>query len=174
MKDNRDEITKRISKFGFSEDYNVSPDDVTTAICRLKPNKNDGGRGLSTNHFKHGGSLLARHTANLFTGLLMHGSVIDDFRACSIVPNPKAKNINLADSENYRGIALSSVFGRIFYLIVLHRYSDALTSCDLQFGFKKNRSTAMCSMIAKEVISHYVNSNSNVFCVFLDLSKAFD
>src|SRR5664279_5454276 len=83
--------------------------------------------------------------------------IIDDFRACSIVPIPKAKNINITVSENYRGIALSSVFGRIFDLIVLHRYSDYLISCDLQFGFRKNRSTAMCSMIAKEVIAHYVN-----------------
>lgn len=174
MSDIRNELTKRISTVGFSEDYHVSQDDVSAAIRGLKPNKNDGGRGLSTNHFKHGSSELARHTAYLFTGLLTHGSVIDDFRACSIVPIPKAKNTNLTDSENYRGIALSSVFGRIFDLIVLHRYSDELTSCDLQFGFKKNRSTAMCSMIAKEVIAHYVNSNSNVHCVFLDSSKAFD
>jgi Reverse transcriptase (RNA-dependent DNA polymerase) len=29
-------------------------------------------------------------------------------------------------------------------------------------------------MIAKEVIAYYVNSNSNVHCVFLDSSKAFD
>ena len=165
------ELTKRISECVFSEDYHISQDDVSAAICKLKPNKNDGGRGLSTNHFKYGSSELARHTANLFAGLLTHGSVIDDFRACSIVPIPKAKNINLTDSENYRGIALSSVFGRIFDLIVLHRYSEELVSCDLQFGFKKNRSTSMCSMIAKEVISHYVNSNSNVHCVFLDSSK---
>jgi len=90
------------------------------------------------------------------------------------VPIPKARNANLTDSENYRGIALSSVFGRIFDLIVLQRYSDDLISCDLQFGFKKNRSTAMCSMIVKEVIAYYVNSDSNVHCVFLDSSKAFD
>jgi len=89
----------------------------------------------------------------------------------------KARNANLTDSENYRGIALSSVFGRIFDLIVLQRYSDDLTSCDLQFGFKKNSSTAMCSMcsmIVKEVIAYYVNSDSNVHCVFLDSSKACD
>jgi predicted RecA/RadA family phage recombinase len=29
-------------------------------------------------------------------------------------------------------------------------------------------------MIVKEVITYYVNSNSNVHCVFLDSSKAFD
>jgi hypothetical protein len=83
-------------------------------------------------------------------------------------------NANLSGSENYRGIALSSVFGRIFDLTVLHRYSDDLVSCDLQFGFKQKRFTAMCSMIVKEVIAYYVNSNSNVHSIFLDLSKAFD
>ena len=174
MNDIRNELTKRISSYGYTEDCCISQDDVIAAICKLKPNKNDGGSGLNTNHFKHGSIELAMHTANLFSGLLTHGSAIDDFCVCSIVPIPKARNANLTDSENYRGIALSSIFGRIFDLIVLHRYSNNLTSCDLQFGFKKNRSTAMCSMIAKEVIAYYVNSNSNVHCVFLDSSKAFD
>jgi Reverse transcriptase (RNA-dependent DNA polymerase) len=59
-------------------------------------------------------------------------------------------------------------------LIVLHRYSDSLESCDLQFGFKRNRSTAMCTMIVKEAISLYTNSDSTVHCAFLDSSKAFD
>ena len=86
------------------------------ATRKLKLNKNDGGRGLSTNHFKHGSNDLAKHTANLFSGILTHGSVTDGFCACSIVPIPKARNANLTDSENYRGIGLSSVFGRIFDL----------------------------------------------------------
>ena len=76
-------------------------DDVTTATRKLKLNKNDGGRGLSTNHFKHGSNDLAMHTANLFSGILTHGSVTDDFCACSIVPIPKARNANLTNSENY-------------------------------------------------------------------------
>ena len=71
------------------------------------------------------------------------------------VPIPKGRNINVTDSENYRGAALSSVVGRIFDIIVLARYSDSLESCDLQFGFKKNRSAAMCTMIVKEAISYY-------------------
>jgi len=62
----------------------------------------------------------------------------------------------------------------MFDLIVLQRYSDDLTSCDLQFGFKKNSSTAICSMTIKEVIAYHVISDSNVHCVFLGSSKAFD
>jgi hypothetical protein len=32
----------------------------------------------------------------------------------------------------------------------------------------------MCSMIMKETVSHYINNNSTVHCVFLDATKAFD
>jgi Reverse transcriptase (RNA-dependent DNA polymerase) len=160
--DIRNSIETRISSADYSEDCKVSSGEITAAITRLKPNKNDGGRGLSTNHLKFACTELAIHTACLFSGLLVHGSVIDDFL------------LNLADSENYRGITLSSVFGRIFDSVVLHRYSDKLDSCELQFGFKQNRSTAMCSMITKEVIAYYTSCNNSVHCVFLDSSKAFD
>jgi Reverse transcriptase (RNA-dependent DNA polymerase)/Endonuclease/Exonuclease/phosphatase family len=174
MIDIRNLIEERISSADYSEDYRVTSSEVTTAITRLKPNKNDGGRGLSTNHLKFASVELAIHTACLFSGLLTHGCVIDDFLLSTTVPIPKGRNVNLTDSENYRGITLSSVFGRIFDLIVLQRYSNKLDSCELQFGFKQNRSTSMCSMVAKEVISYYTSSNTSVHCVFLDSSKAFD
>ena len=62
----------------------------------------------------------------------------------------------------------------MFDLIILNRYFDDLTICDLQFGFKENRSTDMCTMVLKESISCYVNNGSSVFCTFLDASKSFD
>jgi len=62
----------------------------------------------------------------------------------------------------------------VFDLIILNRYSADLTSCDLQFGFKENRSTDMCTMVLNESVSYYVNNGSSVFCTFLDASKAFD
>jgi len=63
--DIRDELAKRISLNGYNEDYCIFEDDVTTATRKLKLNKYDGGRGLFTNHFKHGSNDLAMHTANL-------------------------------------------------------------------------------------------------------------
>ena len=66
-------------------------------------------------------------------------------------------NANLTNSNNYPGITLSSVFDKLFNIIVLHRYRVKLQSCDLQFGFKPNRST---SIILQEIISYYVNNHS--------------
>ena len=143
MIDIRNSIEKRISSDDYLEDFRVSSSEITAAITRLKPNKNDGGCGLSTNHFKFACTELAIHTACLFSGLLVHGSVIDDFLLSTTVPIPKGRNVHLTDSENYRGITLTSVLGRIFDSAVLHRYSDKLDSCELQFGFKQNRSTAV-------------------------------
>jgi len=59
----------------------------------------------------------------------------------TVIPIPKGKHTNLTQSVSYRGIALSSIFGKIFDLVLLFRYSEGLMSCDLQFGFKASRST---------------------------------
>jgi len=43
----RDELTKRISLNRYNEDYCISEDDVTTAMRKLKLNRNDGGNDLA-------------------------------------------------------------------------------------------------------------------------------
>jgi len=40
-----------------------------------------------------------------------------DTVSCTLIPIPKGKNANVTDLSNYRGIALSSVFGKIVDLI---------------------------------------------------------
>jgi len=70
-------------------------------------------------------------------------------------------NTNMSDSANFRGIALSSIFGEVFGNIILERYHQKLSSCDMQFGFKPKTSTSMCSMVKKEVVSYYVQHQSH-------------
>jgi len=69
---------------------------------------------------------------------------------------------------------LSSIFGKIFDIVILSRYSEHLESCELQFGFRPKRSAAMCTMMLKETVSYYVKNSSNVYCTFLHATKAFD
>jgi len=83
------------------------------------------------------------------------------------LPNP-------TDSGNYRGIALGSLLGKVFDLLLLDRYSDRLVTSQLQFGFKARRSTNMCTMVLKETISYYITHKSSVYCTILDATKAFD
>jgi len=62
-------------------------------------NKNDGGRGLTSNDFKVAYTELAIHSACLFTGLVVHGSVIDDVLLSAKEPIPKGRRVNQTDSD---------------------------------------------------------------------------
>jgi hypothetical protein len=168
------ELSERVRYTVTTDSDSVCANDVALAVSQLKFHKRDGYSGLSTNHFKHANATLHGYTAALLTGMLVHGSVPDDLRHCTTIPITKGGKCNATNSENYRGITLSSVFGRILDQIVLNKYASHMTSDDLQFGFKRNSSTAMCSMVLKEVITTFTNGNSGVFCTFLDASKAFD
>jgi len=49
--------------------------------------------------------------------MLVHGYAAGDMVLCTLVTIRKGKNANVTDSHNYRGIALSSGFGKIVDLI---------------------------------------------------------
>ena len=105
---------------------------------------------------------------------MVHGAVPTDFVTSTILPIPKTKHVSELTSDNFRGIALSSIYVKLFDNIVICKYYDKLCTSELQFGFKQHSSTHMCTMVIKETISYYVHQNSSVFCTFLDASKAFD
>jgi len=111
--------------------------------------------------------------AFLLTAITVHGNVTDSFRRSTIVPIPKWHNVNKSDSTNFRGIALSSIFGKILDDIILDHYHVQLMSCNHRFGFKLVSFTNICSMFLKETVAHYVQNQNPVFCTFLN-SKAFD
>ena len=80
----------------------------------------------------------------------------------------------LKNPENYRAIALSSVFGKIFDKIIIEKQVEHLYTSELQFGYKIKSSTVMCSTALTETIEYYVSKNSAVYVLLIDASKAFD
>jgi len=70
----------------------------------LKLGKSDGKAGLNSDHFKHGCDALVGYLSLLFTALLIQGSVQDELDISTVIPIPKGRELNVRDSENYRGI----------------------------------------------------------------------
>jgi len=128
---------------------------ISVAINKLKASKSDGDVGLSSDYFKYSCNDLAVYISLLFTALLDHGTPPSEFATSTIIPIPKGKGLNPTDSANYRGIALSPIYGKLFDLVVLHKFSDLLCTSSMQFGFKAKRSTSMCTMV-KEVITYRI------------------
>ena len=90
-----------------------------------------------------------------------------------IVPIVKNKKGNITDMDNYRPIAITTVFPKVIELLLLHRYSDLLCTTDNQFGFSTKHSTDMCVFALKQVIDFYISNNSPMFICYMDASKAF-
>ena len=102
---------------------------VSRAIDKLNSGKGDGLGSLKTDHFKNGNRELSVHVSLFLSGVIAHGTPPDDFQVSTVIPIPKGRNVNLSESSNYRGIAFSSIYGKMFYC-----YAELCTS-DLQFGF---------------------------------------
>ena len=174
MQDILNELDVRIRDSGLnSSDHIFNSADVRDAIDKLNLHKGDGNCAL-TDHLLRAGPDLSVYIAFLFSCMVTHGSAPKDFSVSTIIPIPKKQNINSALSDNFRGIALSSVFCKVFDNLILMKFLDKLCTSALQFGFKSRSSTNICSMVLKETVSYYVNNNSSIYCTFLDASKAFD
>lgn len=110
----------------------------------------------------------------LSTSLIRHGFSPDGLCLATIIPIPKNARKSLNDSDNYRGIALSSVIGKMIDWVILNNNCDILRTSDLQFAYKSQHSTVQCTFLANEVIQYYRNGGGNVYALLLDASKAFD
>ena len=154
--------------------HNVDVNCVSTAIKLLKKGKSDGTCNITTDHLINGSGKLVVYLSLLFNCMIKHGSVPSGFLESQIVPIPKNKRKSLNDISNYRGIAVSSVIGKILDSVIIHLHESVLQSCDMQFGFKKGHSTTQCTAIVEEVVNYYKNRNSSVYVLMLDASQAFD
>ena len=170
-----DEIRSSLSSnCTTTTDHVFTFQELRAAVKKLKPYKKEGSGDISTNNFIHAGDDCLQYLALLFSAMLVHGSFPSGFTHSTIVPIPKGHGADASNSSNYRGIALSSILGKIFDNVILSRYHKELASSDLQFGFKPKSSTNCCTYVLKEVLNYYTFNDSPIFSVFLDISKAFD
>ena len=106
--------------------------------------------------------------------MLNHGVVPKGMMGGTIIPIPKNKLKSLNDSNNYRGITLSSILEKLFDNIILQNNKSILNTSELQFGFKTECSPTYCTFVLAKVIQYYKNNKTDVYVMMLDASKAFD
>lgn len=152
----------------------ITTNEVKTAINSLNKYKKDGSSLLETTHFKFGKDIIAPYISRFFTSMIIHGYYPKSMSVATITPIPKNKKGDMSDINNYRGISLNSPLGKIFELVILHKYKSNLKTSDLQFAYKRDISTTMCTFSLKEVCRRYIDNGSDVYCCMLDASKAFD
>ena len=151
-------------------------DEVLRAIRQTSSGKAPGIDGITAEMFKSAGpvALAAFHT--LLTNIWEEEELPKDFRDATVVSlfkNKGSKN----DCNNYRGISLLCIAGKILARILLNRLVENISEGNLpetQCGFRPNRSTVDMIFSVRQVQEKCREQNMDLYMVFVDLTKAFD
>jgi len=127
---------------------------------------------ISSEHLIYYVPQLTVHMTLLFNSMIHHCFVPTDFCNRVILPLLKNKHGDISDVNMYRCITLSPIISKLFESVLLCLYDEYLTSHSLQFGFNKNSSCIHALFTVNESVRYFMKRGSNVYCTFLDTTKA--
>ena len=86
------------------------------------------------------------------------------------------KKGDLSNCNNWRGITLLSVPGKVFCAVLLNRLKDSidLKLREEQAGFRSGRSCSEQILTLRNIIEQSIEFNSSLYINFIDFKKAFD
>ncbi len=155
-------------------DHPPSLQEVETVIEKLKNDKAAGVCLKLPEMLKSGGSDVA-HALHKFILLIWQtGKAPDDWKKSLLVPTFKKGDPTVIN--NYRGISLLSLPGKVFALILNSRLSlwaDTLL-LEGQCGFRKNRGCTDAIFILRSFCERAVRKGKQLHTCFIDLQKAYD
>ena len=98
------------------------------------------------------------------------GTVVEDGRDAEIVPIPKKGNLKLCD--NWRGISLSDVVGKVFARILQEWLQKLAEKVLPECGLRKGRGCVDMIVAARQLLEKCREHDDVLFVLFLDLKKA--
>ena len=114
------ELNKRDDNSPFLETP-FTTNEVQRAVNRLKSNKACGYDRICAEHVKYGGYMLTITLTMMFNLINQWEYVPLNFKHGIQVPLFKGKNLCSADTNNYRGITLLSIFSKVYEMIIWAR-----------------------------------------------------
>ena len=103
------------------------------------------------------------------------GAVPQDMRDSNIITIYKNKG-ERNDCNNYRGISLRSIVGKVFARVILRRLQKLAERIypESQCGFRAERSTIDMIFSLRQLQEKYREQHMPLYIAFIDLTKAFD
>jgi hypothetical protein len=148
--------------------------EVRRAIKRLRDGKAVGVDGVVGEVLKHGGEWMEESVWRLCRAVF-RGEVVPVEWLRAIKVPVKKKGVGDA-FDQYRGVTLLSVVGKVFAMVVearLRAFCESrgiLTDC--QFGFRQGRACRDALLVVTEVMEQR-GEGERVFMGFLDIAKAY-
>ena len=149
---------------------------VERELKSLKRRKAAGCDDLPPGILKDAAYALSSPLTHLINLSLTTGLVPNKWKIAKVTPIHKKGNTN--DYNNYRPISVLNTCSKILERAVHKQLIDHLETNDLlsktQFGYRKNRSTELATILLSDNIRKAVDEGHLVGVLYVDLSKAFD
>ena len=157
-------------------DADISMEEMEKAISQLKNGKSGGEDLLLNELFIHGNSAMIKCACKIFNVIFQSGIFPEPWSEEILVPLIKKGNINITD--NYRGITLLSVLGKLFTRIMNNRLvtwaEEYRIYVEAQGGFRPGRGTVDNIFVLNGIVNSYLSSGKALYTALIDFSKAFD
>ena len=175
VSDSSDNVFHKINVNHISVDSGLwfSDAQMLIALSGLKFNKSCGYDCIFAEHIKYCSASMLRFLCKLFNSFLSHGYLPDAFMSVMIKPIFK-KGGSVCNWDSYRPIALANCLSKLYEALLRDKIYIYLATCTNQFGYKRKSGTDLCLYTFKQIIECYTSSDSNVYCCFLDASRAYD
>ena len=152
-------------------------EEVIRGILKLKPGKSPGLDKILNEFLKSGREMLSTVITMLFNKILQSGKYPEQWsvNVLSTIHKGGCKN----DLDNYRGISVSSCFGKLYGSLLSCRLEETITKFGLigphQIGFLKGHRTADHIFVVNSLINKIVKKDGkSIYGAFIDLRKAYD
>ena len=154
----------------------ISEAEIRIAISQLKSGKSSGEDKLLNEFFVHGKNVLMEYMLKLFNFVFNSGVFPEAWSEGLLIPLLK-KGI-VTNVENFRGITLLSVLGKLFTRVLNNRLQSWAENygiyVEAQNGFRPGRGTTDSIFILHCLINKFLDKNKSLYTFFVDFSKAFD
>ena len=100
--------------------------------------------------------------------------VLQEWADATLIPIPKKGN--LSDCNNWRGIALLDVVGKVVARVIQERLQQLAEEelPEAQCGFRKGRSCSDMIFTVRQLVEKAIEHRAKKFLLFMDLKKAYD
>ena len=99
------------------------------------------------------------------------GEVLAGWKGAEVVPITKKGDLQKCD--NWRGISLLDVVGKVYGRVVQKRL-QVIAEYQSQSGFRKGRGCCDMIFVARQLIEKTREHQDTLFILFVDLQKAYD
>ena len=173
----KEEALQAVTKLPCMEELDEPPtiEELSKEIDNLQSRKAAGMDAISPELIKSGKESLLDDLHQLLVECWETGDLPQEMRDCKITTLYKNKGC-MSDCNNYRGISLLSIVGKLFAKVALRRLQQLAERVypESQCGFRASRSTHDMIFSVRQIQEKSREQNMPLYMVFIDLTKAFD